>query len=436
MRRLYLPTVLVLLVLAGSVAARTWYVSSDGTGDAPTIQAGIDSAVAGDTVLLANGTYGGVGNRNIRYRGKPITVRSESADRSLCVVDCSYRARGFIFDPGDGPGCVLDGVTVTRGLCHEPAPPADSGGAGIWCDAASPTIRNVRVRDCFSYVNGGGVWCSGGSCPTLTDVVIDSNFAFVGGGMFCRESSPILTDVTFRDNDVGTAGGGMFCEGGSPQMIEVEFAGNFGDLGAGGLELKDGCEAELTNVTFTGNTSIGHAGGIYCSASSPQITSCVFWRNWGTLAGGIQLMGNSSPVIIGCTFFENRGDEGGGLGCYGESSPVLERTIIAGSTSGGAIFPDCPDVILSCCDIYGNVGGDWTGCVAAQYGTNGNISADPLFCDTADGDFSLQACSPCLPGNHPDRYDCGDVIGAFGEGCACGAPTEPVSWGTIKAMYR
>ena len=31
--------------------ARTWLVRADGTGDAPTIQAGVDSASSADTVL-------------------------------------------------------------------------------------------------------------------------------------------------------------------------------------------------------------------------------------------------------------------------------------------------------------------------------------------------------------------------------------------------
>jgi hypothetical protein len=91
---------------------------------------------------------------------------------------------------------------------------------------------------------------------------------------------------------------------------------------------------------------------------------------------------------------------------------------------------------LTCCDIYGNSGGDWVGCIASQNGVNGNISADPLFCHTPTGDFSVEACSPCLPGHHPYHYDCSGIIGALGAGCDCGAATQPATWGALKALYR
>ena len=44
----------LLLILAPPIFPRTWYINTDGTGDAPTIQAGVDSSVAGDTVLVAD----------------------------------------------------------------------------------------------------------------------------------------------------------------------------------------------------------------------------------------------------------------------------------------------------------------------------------------------------------------------------------------------
>jgi parallel beta-helix repeat protein len=436
-----LAFVVVTLASPHTALPRVWYVAPDGSGDAPTIQAGIDSAEAGDTILLANGTYVGAGNPSIRYRGKSVCVRSESGRLDLCTVDCLYAARGFIFDPGDGPEAILEGLTITRGMAFEPAPPADSGGAGIWCDAASPTIRNVRITDCHAGFYGGGMWCSGGGAPVLDDLVIAGNVAPAGAGMFSRDSHPILSNVTFLDNYAGVngTGGGMYCEGGAPRFTGVRFEENLADWGTGGQVLTENCRAQLTNVEFVANVGLNGTGGLYCSSSSPLITNCIFSGNTGAWAGGIRLTGTSAPQIGGCTFYGNKGSIGGAVACYGASSPVIVGTILAWSTEGEAIFCDpygTSTVTLACCDIYANAGGDWVGCISGQCGRNGNFSADPLFCDTEAVDLTLEECSPCLPGNHPDGYDCLGMIGAFGSGCECGSGPEPTTWGSIKAIYR
>jgi hypothetical protein len=112
-------------------------------------------------------------------------------------------------------------------------------------------------------------------------------------------------------------------------------------------------------------------------------------------------------------------------------SLTLENTIIAFSTTGLGIY--CSDAgsipLLTCCDLYGNAGGDWVGCIAGQAAINGNFSSDPFFCAAESGDVRLSCTSPCV-----NRYGCGQ-IGALGVGCG---PTsvEYTTWGRIKSMFR
>ena len=102
--------------------------------------------------------------------------------------------------------------------------------------------------------------------------------------------------------------------------------------------------------------------------------------------------------------------------CFDTSSVTLENTIVAFSTQGeGVICDSTADVTLICCDVYGNVGGDWVGCIASQYETNGNICEDPLFCCAGSEDFHLRPESPCAPFTLPNP-EC-DLIGAWPVGC-------------------
>ena len=83
-------------------------------GNYPTIQEGIDAAANGDTVLVADGTYTGVGNKDLDFRGKAITVKSENGAGST-IIDCEGVGRGFHFYSGETSESVVSGFTVKNG---------------------------------------------------------------------------------------------------------------------------------------------------------------------------------------------------------------------------------------------------------------------------------------------------------------------------------
>lgn len=98
---------LTLLVLTPTTSdARIWVVNPEGTGDAPTIAAAVDSAYYQDDIIeLVDGLYVGEGNRDITVSSKNVMIRSQSGNPEACIIDCQGSAEeehfGFRFY-GDG----------------------------------------------------------------------------------------------------------------------------------------------------------------------------------------------------------------------------------------------------------------------------------------------------------------------------------------------
>src|SRR5699024_2186764 len=113
------------------------------------------------------------------------------------------------------------------------------------------------------------------------------------------------------------------------------------------------------------------------------------------------------------------------------SSPKIYNSIVWGNTAAVGmniynfdITLDPPQFSHSLIEGSGGSGDDWN----TDFGTDeeGNIDADPLFTDAANGDYSLQACSPAIDAGSNSHYvdldeDTKDLAGNprvydFGEG--------------------
>jgi parallel beta-helix repeat protein len=220
---IFLITLAVVMAAATTASGRTWCILPDGSGDAPTIQDGINAAVAGDSVLLAAGTYTGVGNRDIDFLGKAITVTSESG-RDVTIIDCEGLGRGFIFQSGEGLSSALLGVTIRNGTAQYSDRPF---GGGIFCAyQSSPTISGNTVSGNYADL-GGGICCYVESSPTISGSTISGNSSSSGGGVFIALwSSPTINNTIIAFSSTGE---GLYCVDSSwPALTNCDIYGNVG----------------------------------------------------------------------------------------------------------------------------------------------------------------------------------------------------------------
>jgi len=242
----------------------------------PTIQDGIDHTLEGGTLILAKGTYKGLGNYNIDFKGKAITVRStDSNDPNVVantIIDCNGLGRGFYFHSEEDSNSVLDGFTIINGY-------ADNGGA-IFCRYSSPVISNCYIthnRTSSPYGNGGGVW-SNDSSLTLTNCIITNNLSNIfGGGIYNGRGSAYILNCIISGNVALDSGGGIYNSHTYPTVTNCVISGNKSGNNGGGFHCW-GRDSEITNCTISGNTALNNGGGIYSTyGNKVTLVNCILW---------------------------------------------------------------------------------------------------------------------------------------------------------------
>jgi predicted outer membrane repeat protein len=367
-------SLIVLLMSIGPLFAITINVPADQS----TIQAGLNTASDGDTVLVAPGTY----FETLTWPSVNGIVLTSSGDSSNTIIDAQQLGSVITFDSE----FVIDTMTVVSKLTIRNGQ-AESGG-GVFCDQASPKLIGLSIEDNESTRygednGGGGIYCFSSS-PSLIDVtIIENNSMDSGGGIYCHVNShPSLRGVTITQNNASSMGGGVYChDSSSPSFTDVMITENSGFEG-GGIFCCNESFLTLINVVILRNNA-EYGGGILCQLTSPTLTGSTIAENAAELGGGIYFV-EASPSFADLTISGNFASEGGAIYCTQDSSPILtEVTIVNNSASGegdGIYISNSSVLSIGHSTIF-NSG------VAIQYAGGGQIDATDNWWGDPSGPF-------------------------------------------------
>jgi hypothetical protein len=294
----YLQDQMILIVIIRVTATpaaegRVWRVPTE----APTVQAGIDSAVAGDEVTIACGLYL---EHGIRLKSG-VDLTGETGQPECVTIDAQQLDR------------VLSGVAVS-----------------------DIRISGLTLTGGY-HVSSAGLYLAAATGITVDGCILQSNVAHTagGGGMVCNASSGILiANCRFENNEamIDAGGGAMFIGGAS---------------------------GAISHCAFSGNRAV-QGGGLACHGSSPEISACRFEANEAAWGGGIDFQ-NSSAAISHCLLRGNSAGRGGAVSCYYGTDPTLSACSLlenTGTLFGGAIHlgyasGEC-NINAVNCDIFAN----------------------------------------------------------------------------------
>ena len=270
---------------------------------------------------------------------------------------------------------VLDGFTITGGSADGAYRDNNGGGMYVY-------YSRLKIIDCKFINNKAGYGTGGG-----------------GGALAFRNSRIIFTRCDFICNAVGRDGGALLldgcgtCNDSYAEFQDCKFVNNFARNNGGALYNTSNTLTNMINCILVGNVAEAYGGALYNTAYSygtaeytVSVSNCTFTGNWAGYGGGavyeIQDDYSSHTTLLNSIIWGNGADE---------------------IRSSGTIA------------TYSDISCTWPGV--------GNIMSDPLFVEPGywahvnnpsivvepddenavwiDGDYHLQAGSPCIDAGDP-----------------------------------
>jgi hypothetical protein len=395
----------------------------------------------GDTILIAEGTY----TENLTIAGITVTLRGGYtiagsqwlADTGETVVHGGDVGRVFFIHDSNS---VLENLTITGG----DAPSAQPWGGGVWVTGGDVTIRystildngdadwsmgievnddygpahltighsfvgrnyggglhvysggagaSVKVEDVTFFCNrsstGGGIWLEQNSSAVIMNSVVFSNTADWGGGIAVVNNSTATIAYNRIVSNTANGGGGLYAEGVTVTVRSNEFLSNTSQTDDGPAIWAGHSTLDADYNLFAYNVSnVGWGGGaIRLWQSTMALTNSLVAQNQ---ASGFNVT-QSNLALVNNTIVSNTAN---GIALWDSGTVSLLRNNIIADNAGYAVGGDGAVTLSEYNDLWNNPGGTYE--MPTVTLGSGNIALDPQFVDAANGDYHLQADSPCI----------------------------------------
>jgi predicted outer membrane repeat protein len=285
----------------------------------------------------------------------------------------------------------VGGISGLYGRCYQQKPPDNR----ILTVSAGPvSIETLSFQNGRDTYVGGAI--NGNHSTNITNCIFTNNTCYINGGAV--EGASTITNSTFTNNK-GFNGGAIS----SVDIITNSiFTNNYANFNGGAVFLAD----IITNSIFTNNIASDNtipSGGAVSAANT--ITNCTFINNNASKNGGAVYY---VDTIINSIFINNTASRGGAIYNTSKSTVVVNCSIANNSGGGFYGYGTILNTIFAqnkldeeANDITsdGNLHVDYTRANnisgVVDYGPN-NITGDPQFVDTENGDFRLLPNSPAI----------------------------------------